>query len=107
MKECAAAAHQIGEFGIRDSADEFDVRRGSASEMRLRWTVAGDDQVFHWAHAEIQGDKVIVWTEDVTDPVAVRYAWANNPNATLYNHEGLPASPFRTDDWTGLTTGKD
>ena len=79
----------------------------SSEEKLLGFAVAGDDQVFHWAHAEIQGDKVIVWTEDVTDPVAVRYAWANNPNATLYNHEGLPASPFRTDDWTGLTTGKD
>jgi len=49
---------------------------------------------------------VFVRSEEVPDPVAVRYAWANNPDdANLYNEEGLPASPFRTDEWEGLTFG--
>ena len=64
------------------------------------FAVAGEDQVFHWAKAKIQGDQVIVYSDQVTKPVAVRYAWADNPDdANLYNQEGLPATPFRTDDW--------
>ena len=48
----------------------------------------------------IEGDKVIVFNEDINNPVAVRYAWADNPSdANFYNKEGLPASPFRTDSW--------
>ncbi|XHR92929.1 sialic acid-specific 9-O-acetylesterase [Mucilaginibacter sp. UC70_90] len=56
---------------------------------------------FHWATAVIKGNKVIVSSPDVKSPVAVRYAWANNPVITLYNGAGLPASPFRTDNWPG------
>ena len=67
------------------------------------FAIAGEDKVFYWAQAEIKGDQVIVWSENVPNPVAVRYAWANNPEATLYNKEGLPASPFRTDTWKGIT----
>ena len=52
----------------------------------------------------IEGNNVIVSSESVTDPVAVRYAWGNNPDdANFYNKEGLPASPFRTDTWKGVT----
>lgn len=68
------------------------------------FAIAGDDKKFVWAKAEIVGDEVIVYSESVNKPVAVRYAWANNPDdANLYNAEGLPASPFRTDDWDGVT----
>ena len=71
------------------------------------FAVAGKDKVFHWAKAEISGDKIIVWSEKVTNPVAVRYGWADNPDdLNLYNMEGLPAVPFRTDDWPGTTVGK-
>lgn len=60
--------------------------------------IAGADKKFVWAKAEIQGDKVIVWSERVASPLYVRYAWADNPDgANLCNKEGLPASPFRTD----------
>lgn len=60
--------------------------------------IAGADKKFVWAKAKIEGDKVIVWNDDVPDPMYVRYAWADNPvNPNLYNKEGLPASPFRTD----------
>jgi sialate O-acetylesterase len=67
--------------------------------------VAGDDRKFHPAEARIEGDSVVVWSRDVPRPVAVRYAWADNPANNLYNGDGLPASPFRTDDWPGLTAG--
>jgi sialate O-acetylesterase len=63
--------------------------------------VAGADRKFVWAKAWLApGNKVVVSSPLVQDPVAVRYAWADNPDdANLYNIEGLPASPFRTDDW--------
>lgn len=64
------------------------------------FAIAGADRKFVWANAEIQNDTVIVWNDQITDPVAVRYAWADNPaGANLYNRDGLPASPFRTDTW--------
>ncbi len=64
------------------------------------FTIAGADKKFVWANATIDGDSVLVWNNAVKNPIAVRYAWANNPECNLYNKEGLPASPFRTDDWT-------
>ena len=61
------------------------------------FSIAGADRKYVWAHAKIDGDQVIVWSEKVTNPVSVRYAWANNPEgANLYNKKGLPASPFET-----------
>ena len=64
------------------------------------FAIAGPDRKFRWAHAEIVNNKVVVWHEDISDPVAVRYAWADNPGeANLFNKEGLPASPFRTDNF--------
>jgi len=68
------------------------------SELK-HFAIAGADKKFVWAKAKIEDDKVIVWNDDITDPVAVRYAWADNPEgANLYNKEGLPASSFRTDE---------
>jgi sialate O-acetylesterase len=68
------------------------------------FSMAGEDRVFHWARARIQGDRVIVYCDHVQRPAAVRYGWADNPDdVNLYNVEGLPASPFRTDDWPGIT----
>ncbi len=65
------------------------------------FAIAGEDGDFKWAQAKIRGDKVVVYHPEVSNPVAVRYAWADNPEgANLYNKEGLPASPFRTDNWT-------
>ena len=62
--------------------------------------IAGPDKVFHKASASIDGDSVIVSSKEVTCPVAVRYAWANNPVCNLVGGTGLPAEPFRTDNWT-------
>ncbi len=67
------------------------------------FAIAGVDQKFHWAKAVIQGNQIIVSSEEVPNPVAVRYAWANNPDCNLYNGAGLPASPFRTDTWKDST----
>lgn len=67
------------------------------------FTIAGADRHFHAAQAMIDQGGVVVWSPAVSRPVAVRYAWADNPYCTLYNKEGLPASPFRTDDWPGIT----
>lgn len=65
-----------------------------------QFAIAGEDRKFVWANAEIRNGKVMVWSDQVSNPTAVRYAWADNPDgANLYNKEGLPASPFRTDNY--------
>lgn len=69
--------------------------------------VAGEDRRFYWAKASVKGGHVVVTCDQVARPVAVRYAWANNPGPLdLYNAENLPAVPFRTDSWAGATDGK-
>ena len=70
------------------------------------FAIAGEDRRFVWADARIDGDTVIVTSPKVVKPVAVRYGWADNPIANLYNKAGLPASPFRTDDWPGVTAAR-
>jgi sialate O-acetylesterase len=70
------------------------------------FAVAGADRVFHWADASIDGDDVVVRTPAVRSPVAARYAWADSPTCTLVNESGLPASPFRTDDWPMKTAAE-
>jgi sialate O-acetylesterase len=61
------------------------------------FAIAGDDKKFVWAKAKIEGDKVVVWSDEIAAPKYVRYAWADTPvNPNLYNKEGLPASPFQT-----------
>jgi sialate O-acetylesterase len=72
-------------------------------EKLTGFAIAGEDRKFVWANAKIEGNTVVVWSEQVPKPVAVRYGWADNPDCNLYNKEGLPASPFRTDDWPGVT----
>jgi sialate O-acetylesterase len=78
-----------------------NVGKGLSSNEKLltAFEVAGADKKFYWADAEIVGDKIILSSKEVAKPVAVRYAWSSNPAASLYNKEGLPAPPFRTDDW--------
>lgn len=70
------------------------------------FAIAGADHQYHWAKAVIQGNKILVSSAEVPEPVAVRYAWDNNPVCNLYNGEGLPASPFRTDGWQDSTFDK-
>jgi sialate O-acetylesterase len=71
------------------------------------FAICGADRNWVWADAKIDGSAVIVWSDKVPKPVAVRYAWADNPVCNLYNKAGLPAYPFRTDDFPGITAGKE
>ena len=70
------------------------------------FAIAGDDQKFVWAKAEIRGDTVVVRSPQVSRPVAVRYGWSDCPVVNLWNKDGLPASPFRTDDFPMVTQPK-
>ncbi len=86
--------------GVDNGLKAFDV-----PDVR-GFTVAGSDKKFVKATAKVVGkDKVEVRADGVSDPVAVRYAWADNPVCNLYNSAGLPVTPFRTDDWPGVTGG--
>jgi sialate O-acetylesterase len=71
------------------------------------FAVAGDDKKWYWAKAEIapggSATKLLVSSPEVKKPVAVRYAWADNPVCNLRGTNGLPACPFRSDDWPGVT----
>jgi sialate O-acetylesterase len=67
------------------------------------FSIAGIDHVWHWADARIQDDAIVVSSPQVPEPEAARYAWQSYPTATLYNRAGLPAVPFRTDNWTEST----
>ena len=88
---------------VFDHADGLKSRDGESLE---RFEIAGADQKWYWAEAVIEGKSVVVSSEEVPEPVAVRYAWAANPEgANLVNGEDLPASLFRTDDWK-LSTEK-
>jgi len=117
-KRLALAAHKVtyGEKEIVHSGPIYQSMRVEGNKIILTFTnigsgliakgggelkylaIAGTDKKFVWAKAKIEGNQVIVWNDDITNPVAVRYAWADNPEgANLYNEEGLPASPFRTE----------
>src|SRR5690606_38956099 len=70
--------------------------------------IAGADKKFYWAQASLEGDQITVSSPEVQIPVAVRYAWSDNPGELdLYNSAGLPLAPFRTDDWKLSTEGKE
>ncbi len=87
-------------YGSRDERVEK-----AESGVLSGFQIAAPDRVWHWADARIEGDTVVVSSARVPHPVAVRYAWSANPVCNLFNSEGLPAWPFRTDDWPGITYG--
>ncbi len=90
---------------IRIALDNIGSGMATRGAETLRhFAIAGADRKFHSATAVIVGNTIVVTSNQVTKPVAVRYAWANNPaGCNLYNKEGLPAVPFRTDSWPGVT----
>ncbi len=93
-------SYQMEEGRIRISFDHTDGGLKIKDGQVLKgFSIAGSDHRFYWADAVIEGNDVIVSAPNVKFPVAVRYAWADNPVCNLYNGSGLPASPFRTDDW--------
>jgi sialate O-acetylesterase len=83
-----------------DHADGGLLAKGGKLE---EFSVAGADHKWHWADASIEGDAIVVSSSLVPEPVAARYAWQSFPLATFYNGAGLPAVPFRTDTWPGVT----
>ena len=104
-----ASGPQFSGFSIKGNCVHIHFN-ASSSSLAIRganalkgFAIAGSDQTFHWATARIQGNDVIVCSEKVENPVAVRYNWADNPDGNLINAEGLPAIPFRTDKWKGIT----
>ena len=82
-----------------DHADGLHAQSGPLRGFAL----AGEDHKFFWAEATIKDQTVWVSSPQVSQPVAVRYGWADNPDGNLYNRAGLPAVPFRTDDWPMIT----
>ena len=70
----------------------------------MGFEIAGEDKKFYHAKAEVKNNQVVVYSDSVSTPVSVRYGWADDmPEVNLYNKEGFPASPFRTDNWKGIT----
>ena len=106
-QKCAVEGNKIRiTFDHADSGLMLGEKSGlepvkEAADAKLKWiSVAGDDKKFYWADAVIDGKTLVVSSDKVPNPVAVRYAFAMNPQgANLYNKDGLPASPFRTDNW--------
>lgn len=83
-------------LSFRDIAGGLVVRGG---QRVMGFAVAGSDQRFVWADGVIEGDTVVLWSPQVQQPVAARYGWLDDPHGNLYNRQGLPAAPFRTDNW--------
>ncbi|MBC8063706.1 MAG: 9-O-acetylesterase, partial [Chlorobia bacterium] len=97
-------SHEVASGQIVLSFEFAEMGLASLSGQALKgFAIAGEDRKFVWAQAKIVGSQVVVSSPLVRNPVAVRYAWSNNPDCNLINKAGLPASPFRTDSWPGLT----
>jgi len=82
------------------------VKPGTEGAPLQGFEIAGEDKKFVNAKAEIRGNTVVVSSEKIEKPVAVRFGWANHSLGNLFNKDGLPATPFRTDDWPGITAPK-
>lgn len=89
-------------FRINFRGTDGGLKTSDGKALRT-FQIAGPDHKFVWADATIEGNTVVVSSPKVKLPVAVRYGWADNPDCNLCNGAGLPASPFRTDDWKGIT----
>jgi sialate O-acetylesterase len=79
-------------LSFKKGTDDFS----PVSELK-GFAIKGNDGVFKWAKAKMEGNKIIVWNDEIKNPIAVRYAWADNPQGNLKNKNGLPASPFTTE----------
>jgi sialate O-acetylesterase len=93
----------VEDMQIRLQFDHIDSGLVAKDGPLTGFAIAGADRKFHWAKAAVEGKTIVVKSDEVAAPVAVRYAWADDPACNLYNGAGLPASPFRTDDWPGIT----
>jgi sialate O-acetylesterase len=96
-------AMKVTDKGIRLTFDHLGEGLVAKGDRLKGFAIAGQDRKFVWADAVIDGKTVLVSSPNVSKPVAVRYAWDINPVCNLYNKAGLPAVPFRTDDWSMIT----
>ena len=111
-----ALANVYGKQGLNRSSPIYRSMKLEGNKVRLSFdhtagglhakggeptgfAIAAADKVFHLAQAKIDGESIVVWSDKVKEPVAVRYAWANNPVCNLFSKADLPVMPFRTDDW--------
>lgn len=95
--------YQIEGQQIRIRFDHAKGLQTTGGQPLEGFAIAGSDHQWHWADARIDGETVVVTSKEVTNPVAVRYAWHINPLGNLCNADKLPAVPFRTDDWPGIS----
>ena len=93
------SGHQVNADSITVTFRHADRGLVAKSGDLKGFVIAGEDQQWKPAEARIVGDTVVISSSEVTKPVAVRYAWSADPVCNLFNEAGLPASPFRTDDW--------
>jgi sialate O-acetylesterase len=100
------AAREVEGDALRVRFDFAEGLRTKGGGAPAGFALAGEDRVFHWAEARIDGASVVLRSPAVPKPVAARFAWADNPAHDLVNGAGLPAEPFRTDAWRGVTAGK-
>lgn len=110
-----------GKGGVEFAGPMYESMKVDGDKIRVKFThatglmskdgspkcfaVAGEDRKFHWADATIEGDEVVLSSKEVAKPIAVRYAWEDDPQVNVFNGDGLPMCPFRTDDWKMLTAG--
>lgn len=94
------ASHKIDDARVILKFDRADGGLTTRGDETLKgFAIAGADKKWHWASAAVHGETVVVSHPGIAKPVAVRYAWGDNPDCNLFNGAGLPAAPFRTDDW--------
>ncbi|MEO8824958.1 MAG: sialate O-acetylesterase [Chthoniobacterales bacterium] len=98
------ATYSVAEAAVPPATAPL-VRNSPNGELE-GFALCGEDKKWYWADAKVEGDSVIVWSDKVPTPIAVRYAWVENPTVNLYNSAGLPAVPFRTDDFAVPTQPK-
>ena len=104
--EGGLSAHPLpATYDVNTAADKIAPLIPTSPGSQLQgFSICGSDRRWVWAHAKIDGtDRVLVWSNQVPFPVAVRYAWADDPTVNLYNGYGLPAAPFRTDSFQAET----
>lgn len=92
-------SHVVEGNEIRIAFDHIGSGLMNKGEEIQGFAIAGVDKEFYWAKVRIEDNQIVVWSDEVDHPLAVRYGWADNPDVSLYNEEGLPAVPFRTDNW--------
>jgi len=101
-KNIVADGPSYDSFKIEGNQIRISFKKGTNNLKNVNqlkgFSIKGDDGKWHWANAKTENNQVVVSSENTQHPTAVRYDWADNPNGNLYNQEGLPASPFTTEN---------